>query len=197
MSSILLPSSPSVRSARPMVQSFGSVLKPFLGGPTQRINRLGTRWALQVSMPPMPAKVARLWVSALSRGSEDGVIMSIPQDIDVGNPGAPKVSAAVSAGMILPLKDMAASYPIKAGQFLSIIRSGRRYVHIFASDAVASAGGTISAAIWPMLRVSLSANDVVEIADPKIEGWLEGNFEWDVLTIPWVQLPDFTISEAA
>lgn len=123
--------------------------------------------------------------------------MPIPQDIDVGNPGSPLVSATVVSGMTLPLKGMAAGYPIKAGQFLSIIRSGRRYVHIFANDAVVGGGGTISAAIWPMLRVSLSANDVVEIAQPKIEGWLDGNFEWEVLTIPWVQLPDFTISEAA
>ena len=180
-----------------MVQSFGSVLKPFLGGPSQRINRLGTRWSLQVSMPPMRAEAARIWVSALARGCEDGVILSIPQDIDVGNPGAPKVSVGVSAGMILPLKDMTVGYAVRAGQFLSIIRAGKRYVHIFTADGVVGAAGTINAAIWPMLRVSLLANDIVEIADPKIEGWLDGNFEWDVLTIPWVQLPDFTISEAA
>ena len=197
MTSIVLPSSPAVRSARPMVQSFGSVLKPFLGGPAQRINRLGTRWAMQVSMPPMRAEVARAWVSALSRGSEAGVVMAIPQDIDVGNPGAPLVSATVASGMTLPLKGMPAGYQVKAGQFLSVIRSGRRYVHIFAADAIVGAGGTISAAIWPMLRVSLSANDIVEIAQPKIEGWLEGAPEWDVLTGPWVQLPEFTISEAA
>ncbi|CAD7336046.1 hypothetical protein FIM10_04015 [Sphingomonadales bacterium 56] len=197
MSSILLPSSPAVRSARPMVQSFGSILRPFLGGPSQRINRLGTRWALQVSMPLMRAEVARTWTSALSRGSEDGVIMPIPQDIAIGNPGAPKVSAAVSAGTALPLKGLTAAYAVRAGQFLSIIRGGRRHVHIFSADAVASGSGTMTAAIWPMLRVALATDDVVEIAAPKIEGWLDASFEWDVLLGPWVQLPDFTISEAA
>lgn len=195
--SILLPATPAVRSMRPMVMSFGSVLTPFLGGPTQRINRLGTRWAMRVSMPPMRAEVGRLWVDALSRGTESGVLMPIVQDIDVGNPGAPLLSAAVTAGMLLPIKGLTPGYVAKAGQFLSIVHGGRRYVHIFSADAAANGSGVLNAAIWPMIRTGLSVNDVVEIAVPMIEGWLDEAFEWDVLTIPWIQLPDFTIREAA
>lgn len=195
--SILLPATPAVRSMRPMVMSYGSVLTPFLGGPTQRINRLGTRWAMRVSMPPMRAEVGRRWVDALSRGTESGVLMPIVQDIDVGNPGAPLLSAAVTAGMLLPIKGLTPGYMAKAGQFLSIVHGGRRYVHIFSADAAANGSGVLNAAIWPMIRTGLSVNDVVEIAVPMIEGWLDEAFEWDVLTIPWIQLPDFTIREAA
>lgn len=197
MTSIMLPSTPGVRAVRMMVLSFGSVLTPFLGGPTQRINRLGTRWAMRVTMPPIRAEAARPWLDALSRGTEDGVVMRIPQDIDVGDPGAPLVSAAVTAGMVLPIKGLTPGYAVKASQRLTVIHNGRRYNHVFSADGVANGSGVLSAAIWPMIRTGLSINDVVEIAEPKIEGWLDGNFEWDVLTMPWVQLPDFTISEAA
>jgi len=197
MSVIMLPTSPAVRAARPIVLSFGTVLKPYLGGPTQRINRIGTRWALRVTMPPMYADAARPWVNALAQGSESAVCIAIPQDIDVGNPGNPRVSAAVTAGMALALKGMTPGYPVRQGQFLSIIHAGQRYVHIFSADGSVEADGTIDAAIWPMIRVSLSVNDVVEVAEPKIQGFLDAPLEYDILTMPMVQIPDFTISEAA
>lgn len=197
MSAVVLPVTPGVRSARPMVLSFGSVLTPFLGGPSQKINRLGTRWALRVSMPTMRAEVARYWVDALSRGGETGVVMAIPQDIAIGDPGAPLVAAAAFAGMTLQIKGLTPGYAVKTGQFLSIVHGGRRYVHIFSADAVANGSGALTTSIWPMIRTGLSINDVIELARPMIQGWLDANIEWDVLTGPWVQLPDFTISEAA
>ncbi|MDX3908425.1 MAG: hypothetical protein QHC67_01205 [Sphingobium sp.] len=180
-----------------MQLSFGGILTPFLGGPTQRINRLGTRWAMRFSMPPMAAELARRWVAALAQGVDRGAVMAIPQDIDVGDPGAPLLSASVTAGTTLPLKGMSAGYGVKAGQYLSIIHSGQRYVHIFGADANVSAGGTINASVWPMIRTGLFVNDVVEIAAPKIEGWLDAQFEYDILQLPYVQLPDFTITERA
>src|SRR3546814_20685372 len=41
---------------------------------------------------------------------------------------------------------------------------------MFTASVVASGTGTVSASIFPPLRTSLSVNDVVEIAAPKIEG---------------------------
>lgn len=197
MTSVILPSTPSCRSAHPSQVSFGSTLTPFLGGPSQRINRLGTRWSWQFSMPPMRADVARVWIQALARAEELGAVMAIPQDIDVGDPGAPLVSAVVAGGLLLPMKGMTAGYPIRAGQYVSIIHGGRRYLHVFTEDMTVGVGGTVMAPIWPMLRTSLSVNDVAEIAAPKVEGWLDGRFEYDILTGPWAQLPDFIIAEAA
>lgn len=198
MASILLPSSPGPRSAKPSLVSFGTLLVPFLGGPSQRINRLGTRWALMVSMAPMLTEpLGRQWVSALAQASENGAIMAVPQDIDVGSPGVPRVSAAVGSGMALPLKGMTAGYQLKEGQFLSIIHGGRRYLHMVTAALTIGAGGTGTAAIYPMLRTALSNNDVVEIAEPMIEGWIDGAFDWSILQSPMVQLPDFTITEAA
>lgn len=197
MASIVLPASPGVKSVKPMLLSFGGILTPFLGGPTQRINRLGTRWAMRFTMPVMTAEQARYWISALAQGVDRGGVMSIPQDIDVGSPGAPLLSAGVTAGATLPLKGLTPGYVVKDGQFLSVIHAGQRYTHMFTADAVIGGGGTINAAVWPMVRTGLSVNDVVEIADPKIDGWLDTEFQYDVLQTPHVQLPDFTITERA
>lgn len=197
MASIILPTTPGVKSVKPMLLSFGGLLTPFLGGPTQRINRLGTRWAMRATMPIMPAEQARFWVSALAQSVDRGAVMIIPQDIDIGSPGAPQLSASVGAGTTMPIKGLPAFHPIKDGQFLSVVRAGRRYTHMFVGDAVASSGGTINASVWPMIRTGLIVNDIVEIAQPKIEGWIDGQFEYDVLQTPHVQLPDFTISERA
>src|SRR3546814_19804997 len=41
---------------------------------------------------------------------------------------------------------------------------------MFTASVVASGTGTVTASIFPPLRTSLSVNDVVEIAAPKIEG---------------------------
>ena len=59
---------------------------------------------------------------------------------------------------------------MKEGQFFSVIHSGRRYVYMFTADATANGSGNLSAAIFPLLRTALSINDVIEIAQPKIEG---------------------------
>lgn len=198
MASIILPASPAIQSAKPSMLSFGTLLTPFLGGPTQRINRLGSRWTLTIRMAPMRAEPdGRIWVNALARGLEAGVLTSFPQDIDVGNPGNPLVSVAVTSGTTLPIKGLSPGYSVKAGQFVSIIHSGRRYMYMFTADAVANGSGNLSAAIFPLLRTPLSINDVIEVASPKIEGWLAGQFDWDILRLPMVQLPEFTITEAA
>src|SRR3546814_9494938 len=51
--SIILPTTPGIRSATPSLISYGGLLSPSLGGAVQRLNRLGDRHALKVSLPPM------------------------------------------------------------------------------------------------------------------------------------------------
>lgn len=198
MASILLPTSPGPRAAKMNLMSFGTILTPFLGGPTQRINRLGTRWSMLVSMPPLMADPdGRVWANALAQAVEAGATMPIVQDIDTGSPGTPVVSANVATGSVLPLSGMTPGYQLRAGQFVSIIHGGRRYVYAIREDVTVGAGGTISATIFPLLRTALSAGDIVEIATPMIEGWIDSAFGWDVLQTPMIQIPDFTIVEAA
>ncbi|KFG90728.1 hypothetical protein BV98_001440 [Sphingobium herbicidovorans NBRC 16415] len=200
MAVISLPDWAVPSGAEPFLRDFGTVLTPFLGGPEQRINRLGTRFGLRVTLPPMSTRDKALIVqSRLLRAREDRLLMEWPQpDFDTGNPGAPLVSAVVASGTTLPLKGMTPGYVIKEGQMVSIIHGGRRYMEMASADATVGAGGTVSATIWPLLRSSLSVNDVVEIAAPKIEGLVSPGDElsWQI-SVDRLASFSFTISEGA
>jgi len=187
-------------SITPFLRDFGGVLTPFLGGPEQRINRLGTRFGLRVTLPPMPTRDKSLVVqSRLLRAREDRLRMEWPQpDFNTSTPGAPLVSANVASGTSVPLKGMTAGYVVKEGQMLAIIHAGRRYMHMFAADGTVSGAGTLTASVWPMIRSALSNNDVVEIAVPKIEGLVSPGDElsWQI-SVDRLASFAFTISESA
>jgi hypothetical protein len=55
------------------------------------------------------------------------------------------------------------------------------------STATAGIGGVATLAIWPPLRTPLSVNDVVEVAQPKIEGNISPGDE-----LGWQQAIDLT-----
>jgi hypothetical protein len=199
MAVIEMPSAVVPSAAEIYLRDFGSVLTPFLGGPEQRINRLGTRFGLRVTLPPKDTRDEALVVqSRLLRAREDRLRMSWPQPgLIIANPGAPIVAAAVTAGTMLPLAGMAPGFAIREGQFLSIVH-GRRYIHMFAADATVGPDGTVNAAIWPMLRAPLSNGDVVEISEPKIEGLVSPGDElgWQI-AVEQLASFSFTIAEGA
>ena len=168
---VTLPTCPYPTDYQVLLRDFGAVLTPFLGGPEQRINRLGMRFGLRLTMPPMDADEGMVYLSRLLQGRQSTVILPWPLlDFDSGTPGSPLVSAAVASGTAIPIKGLTPGYQVKEGQFFSVIHSGRRYVYMFTADATANGSGNLSAAIFPLLRTALSTNDVIEIAQPKIEG---------------------------
>lgn len=195
---ITLPALPGARSATPRLQDWGADLTPSLGGAMQRLNRLGSRHALDVEMPPMLAEPdGRIWVSRLKRGKTDRVLFEFPQlDLVIGSPGSPKVKTVTAGGTSVPLKGLTPGYAIREGQFFSIIHNGRRYLHSADAQAIADAVGDVTVTVTPMLRVSLSVDDVVEIAKPMIEGALAGDeFAWSIDVARTVGLA-FSIVEA-
>ena len=200
MAVIDLPEWAVPNGLEPYLRDFGTILTPFLGGPEQRINRLGTRFGLRVTLPPMPTRDKALIIqSRLLRAREDRLRMEwVQPDFDTGVPGSPLISAAVAAGTSIPLKGMAAGYTVKEGQMLSIIRGARRYMHMFSADGTVGAGGTLQAGIWPMIRASLITNDVVEIAKPMIEGLVSPGDElsWQIAVDRFASF-SFTIAESA
>lgn len=197
---IYLPDWAVQNDAQPYLRDFGSVLTPFLGGPEQRINRLGTRFGLQVTLPPAPSGNEALTIqSRLLQGRADRLVMEWPQPgFDVGDPGAPLMAAAVAAGTALPIKGMTPGHLLREGQFLSIIHLGRRYVHMIAANATVAGDGTATLSIFPMIRTSLAINDVVEIARPMIEGLVSPGDElsWRI-SVSKLSSFTFTVAEAA
>jgi hypothetical protein len=179
------------------LMDFGGELSPFLGGPVQRIERLGSRFAMDIQLPPMRIEPdGRRMISQLARAKFEGVRVEIPQvDFDTGAPGSTLVDGAVPGGTSLPIKSGTAYYAIKEGQFVTVIHSGRRYVHMAAAQLILDASGEGDLTVHPMLRTPLSNNDVIEIGRPMIEGWISGNeYAWTLDMARTVGL-SFTVAE--
>lgn len=175
---VALPSDPGLADAVPAYVDFGGVLRPILGGGAdQKLNRLGDRFALEGTTPPLPlAETGRVWIARLIRAQREGALLAWPQpSLDVGAPGAPVVDGAGQQGSALSIRGLTAGYVLREGQFFSILQSGRRYLHSVMADAVASGTGVAVVAIAPMLRVRPANGAIVEVAEPMIEGFLEGN----------------------
>jgi hypothetical protein len=192
--SITLPASPAPRSVTLRLNSRRADMEPLLGGPTTRIQRLGSRWSMDVELPPMSYLDAMAWVAALTKAEADTVVMAIPQPgFDTGAPGTPLVNGSSQLGKTLVIDGLGA-YTFKAGQMISLITSSRRYVHQVSADTAAVSGGA-SLPIEPMIRKAPSNNAVVEVAAPKIEGYLAGRDQgWTVDVARLVGLA-FTITE--
>lgn len=170
MAVLTLPTTPSPRSVTPRLISARNELTPAFGGGIQRLNRKGSRYALDVEMPPMRYVDAMDWVDVLSE--TDTVLMAVPQpSFDVGVPGSPLVNGAGQFGSSLTLDGLTPSYPIAKGQWLSVITNGRRYLYQCTAQVIANASGQMTVPLRTMLRFPPADNAVVEIAEPKIEGF--------------------------
>src|SRR6476660_9507736 len=149
---VTLPTTPSPNNAEPRLRDWGADQVPSLGGPAQRLSRLGNRFAVDYEMPPMEYATAMAWIQRLLRGKTERVLIEFFQPgFDPGNPGSPKVATAAAGGTSIALKDLSSSYRIKEGQFLTVSHGGRRYLHSSNADVTAS-GGTAIVSITPMLR---------------------------------------------
>lgn len=193
---VSLPATPAPASATPTLLDFGAVLEPGLGGPSQYIGRLGDRYEVAVQMPPMEAEVARVFISRLAQAKKSSLVMPFPQPgVTVGPVGAPRVNGAGQAGTLLAVKGLPAAKVIQEGWFFSVIVAGRRYVHQVSADAGAGLAGTVTLSIEPMLRVSPPDNAVIELAEPMIEGFVQGDsLPWSVDVAAHVGL-SFTVRE--
>lgn len=197
--SILLPSKPAVQTADPYLMDFGSVIRPPMGGPDQRFNRLGNRFGIDVVLPSARSdREGRIYVSRLMQALTEGALFAFVQDLDVGAPGASiAVNGAGQQGSTLNLKGFPSGYTVLEGQFFSIIYAGRRFLHYATADTAAAANGTMALPIGPMLRISPNDAAVCEFAMPMIEGFLANaqQLKWQLQTAPYADIK-FTIEEA-
>lgn len=195
--SITLPTSPGAADLTARLIDFGGEISSALGAGAVRVNRLGNRWAFDVRTPPLAGAQARAWCAALASARTAGALFALTQPgLDVGSPGTPLVKGAGQTGSVLVIDGLASSYGLRAGQWISLISGGRRYVHQVAAD-VTAVSGEASVPITPMLRVSPADNATVEVAAPMVEGFLGGaEVSWTVDAAGHAGL-GFTITEAA
>lgn len=178
---IVLPTCPPVREQNMRIITYASIQNPILGGPETRVLRLGDRFAADfTTYVATYADEGRKFLARLIRGLTETVVMRIKEPgIDLTGYGTPQINAP-SSGMSITVKGIPVGKLIPEGKFLSIVRGGQRYVHQVTADTTV-AGATVTLPIYPMLRIQPQTNDVVELADPKIEGFISGSEQsWNV-----------------
>lgn len=196
--SILLPSTPGPTQADISYNDWGGVIGSPLGGADQKLNRLGDRFSLSVSLPPMESHgAAREWIAALVLAQKVGAIYEFPQPgFVVGAPGLPVVDGAGQSGTTLNIRAATVSYAFRGAQMISVIHGGRRYLHMVPSGVVVNSLGKVALPIAPMMRAPYADGATIEVGRPMIEGFLEGNArEWTIDLALHVGL-SFKITEA-
>lgn len=147
-------------------------LQSSAGGEVQRVSKMGDRFALETTFKVWADQGLGLVAKLNSnRGSKVRVI--IPQALDIGSPGSSVLSDGANQGTTLNLKGLPVGYALQPGQFITVVKSGKRYLHQIVEADAADAFGKTAATIVPMLRAALVADDVVEVAEPTIEGFLQ------------------------
>jgi hypothetical protein len=201
MAAIALPEKPSLRGGRPKFLDWGGRLVPILGGPVQPILRLGSRFAMDFTLPRMPSEpYGRTWAASLIQGKLQGVIVSFLQDgFSTGHPGTPVVNGSGQTGTSLAIHGVYPGYRFRYGQFFNVYHAGRYYLHMITDQLViVGPDGTATLNFLPMLRIIASDADPVIVAVPKIQGSLVGDeTAWDVGLEPFTDLGTIKIEEDA
>lgn len=193
-----LPEYPSPNGANPALLDFGALLVPSLGGPVQKINRMGSRFRIAVTMPPMPSQqLGRQWVARLLRGKSEGARLPFPLlDFNPGIPGDVLVNGASQSGSSLIVDGATPNYVFREGQFFSIVNSGKHHLHMVTAETIASGVGAATLPIFPMLRKSPANNAVCNFAEPMIEGFIMGEEQaWEMSLERFIGL-EFQIVES-
>ncbi len=171
-----LPTLRPPKSATPRPLDFGAWQTPTGPGTAQRLERLGSRFAMDIVTGQLRwVEDRRAWISALLRGISDTVLYPVPQPgLTIGTPGMPRINGAGQAGQALILDGFSAGYTVSDGQFFSVVTGGQRFLYVATGDVFADGSGVATVSVWPPLRRSPADNDVCEFALPMIEGALSG-----------------------
>lgn len=184
---VVIPPIPVANSTTISLKSSAVDQTPYLGGPVQRLARMGDRWAYNVDCRPMHAGQAGPLIAALVQGLSAKVLctLNIP-----GFDFSKYSNGAVVNGAGRTLTHSGGGAAKVVGQYFSLVKNGVRYVHM----VTAVSGQTIN--FVPALKVPIAAGDVLEFGVPKIEGYLEGNEQnWTIGLVANLGLT-FRINEA-
>jgi hypothetical protein len=179
---IELPARPAPNDAKPRFVDAGFSLDGAVGGSSVRVDRLGSRFAAEISFPLMEKEEADVFVSRLIRAKQQGLRLPWPLlGRSQGSPGLPLVDGAGQQGEAIDLKGLTNGYVFREGYWISIENAdGRHYLHNVAAPLRVT-GTTATVPIAPALRFPFADGASVHIAKPMIEGALQGEvFDWAI-----------------
>lgn len=194
-----LPTTPQPADVTASLLDYGMVLRPASGAPALRVNRGGSRYSVQVTMPAMKADIARQFLSRLQSAKREGLRIPYPLlGVSQGSPGSPVVNGTDSAGTTLKLRGLTVGYTVKEGYWLSVTNaSGVSFLHNVRATVVVAAGGTVNLTVEPPLRSVFLDGAVVRLAAPVVEGIVTSDVSWSLPSDGIVSGLAFTIEEAA
>jgi hypothetical protein len=196
MAVLTLPTTPSPRSATVRLISARNELTPAFGGAVQRLNRKGTRYAIDVELPPMTYVQGMAWNDIWAEA--DTVLMNVPQPgLDTTGFGSPLVNGSGQSGRVINLKGLTAGKTLLKGQYISIVTGGQRYLYKVASDGGVAGDGTTALTLQTLQRTPHLNNDVIEVLTPKIEGFARPSDDLFQIGVDRLVVPKFTIEERA
>lgn len=173
---IEFPDNIAPNGCTPSLIDYGGVLRSAIGGASQSIDRLGSRFRVELSYPPMEDDDGRVFVSRLIRAKREGLRVEYPLlSVDQGLPGSPVVDGAGQTGFNIAVRNLTANYSGYEGFWLSIERAGQHYLHNATANFTADALGDAVIPISPALRVPFLDGDIVNLAVPKVEGFIAGD----------------------
>ena len=192
-----LPLYPPPNGADVGLIDFGATLTPSLGGPVQRVNRMGARFRIGVTLPPMRVADGRKWIARLVRGKFEGARMPHPLlDFNPGSPGEVRINGAGQAGSALIVDGVTPNTVFREGQPFSIETAGKHHLYLVAAETFADNQGHAVLPVTPMLRRPHGDNDLCHFGKPMIEGFIDGNeLSWNLSLGNFVGL-QFGLSES-
>jgi hypothetical protein len=162
-----------------------------------RIDRKGGRFKLSLSYGPYQPEKARVLVSRLIAAKQEGLRIEYPLLHSQGSPGAPLLNGAVTTGREIVLDGLTPGYTCKEGYWLSLVKSGRHYLHSVRTGGRANGSGQLTITLNEMLRTDFADNTVVHLAKPMVEGFVDGETWAWATAVDRVTPIEFTLEEAA
>ncbi len=168
---IELPTVFSGVSITPTLITARNSIVPAFGGPEIRRNRMGSRYQLKVQLEPMSPEEANEWADL--DDETETCLFVIPQPgIETGTPGAPRVNGAGQSGSSLIVDGLTPHYAVGKNWWISVITGGHHFCYRVRNQVIANSSGQLTIPLRTMLRKPPADNDVVEIAEPRMEGFV-------------------------
>lgn len=198
---VTLPNCPPPSAVTYSLVSKATEMSGPLGGPTQRVLRVGSRFKVDFEFAPMCYGDGRQWLARLLAAEATPAAILFPQrGLNPAYPGPIVVSGAQTStqntGGVLNIRGGSPAFGLVAGQFFHLNASadGRRYLHQLQADVALAAGGTASLAIQPPLRVAPADGDTLEFVNVTMEGFVAINWQWTIEMVNRVGLK-FSVTE--
>lgn len=150
------------------------------GGDALRVDRAGSRWAFEMTLPKMSPDQADAVIAVLLRAKSEGLEMEVPLlGRKQGIPGAPVVDGAGQTGTTIALRGLNPGYACKTGYWLTLVDAdGQKYLHKCVIGAVADVAGDLSIQIEPPIWGVFADGDEVLLAKPVVQGSYESDLTY-------------------